>query len=355
MGKGISIFLGMDQTLEQNLEYMQKANNMGFKFIFTSLHIPEANNNQIIDDFKKIARKAQDLKMNIVADISPRTFKYLNIRVNDLQALKDLGLYGIRVDFGFTPKEIADFTRNKANVKIEINASTVSEEFLIELEKFNPNYKMLQSCHNYYPRLNTGISQEKLIKKNNLLKKYGIPVSAFLPSLEGRRGPIYEGLPTLENHRFLDPYIAGKHLLALGVDNIIFGDSVPSDKEIQSVGNIDEDCIELNIRFFNCSEIEKEIILKSMHKARPDLPEDVIRGERPTLKKEILPLNNTKRKVGYITIDNKQYLRYQGEIQICKKELSQDSRVNVVGKIVEDERFLIDYITDNTKFKFVIR
>jgi hypothetical protein len=54
--------------------------------------------------------------------------------------------------------------------------------------------------------------------------------------------------------------------------------------------------------------------------------------------------------MGYITIDNKDYLRYCGELQICKKDLPADKRVNVVGKIVEDELFLIPYIQDATKF-----
>ncbi len=32
-----------------------------------------------------------------------------------------------------------------------------------------------------------------------MLKEIGVEISAFVPSLVGKRGPIYEGLPTIEN------------------------------------------------------------------------------------------------------------------------------------------------------------
>jgi hypothetical protein len=67
----------------------------------------------------------------------------------------------------------------------------------------------------------------------------------------------------------------------------------------------------------------------------------------------INPYNNIDRKLGYVTIDNKDYLRYCGELQICKRTLPADKRVNVVGKIIDEELFLIDYIEDETKFRLV--
>ncbi|MCY6369121.1 DUF871 domain-containing protein [Clostridium ganghwense] len=356
MAKGISIFIGMDYTLEENLKYIEMARTKGFERIFTSLHIPEANYEKVLEDFKEITKLADRLNMKIVADISPRAFSYLNANMNNLKVIADLNIYGIRVDFGFTPEEIATFTKNSYGLKVEINASTITERFLQQFEKYQPNYKMIQACHNYYPKLNSGISVESFKKKNDMLKKYNIEISAFIPSLQNKRGPIYEGLPTLEIHRFMKPEISAKHLYALGIDNVFWGDSIPSQLEIESVGQLSQDILEFKIKLYTNCEIEKKIIFKEYHINRPDSAEDVVRStdSRMFLKKqdEINPYNNSERKSGVITIDNKEYLRYCGELQICKKDLPQDNRVNVVGEIIDEEKFLINYIEDETKFRF---
>lgn len=357
MGKGISIFIGMQYSLEDNLQYIKKAKELGFSSIFTSLHIPEADYKNAVNEFKDIVSLAESLNMKVIADISPRAFSYLNADMNNLKPIKDLGVFGIRVDFGFSPAEIAEFTRNPYGLKIEINASTVTKKFLDEIEKYNPDFSKFQACHNYYPRLNTGISEEILIRKNNLLKKYNMKVSAFIPSLINKRGPIFEGLPTLEKHRSIKPYIATKHLFALGIDDVIFGDSIPSNEELETVGKIKENIIEFNVKIFDCSDLEKKIIFNCQHENRPDPAEDVIRStnSRTALngKEKIEPLNTIARERGYITIDNINYLRYCGELQICKKDLPMDSRVNVVGKVALDELFLLDFIDEESKFAFI--
>lgn len=357
MSKGISVFVGMNYILEDNKKFIKEAKASGFNNVFTSLHIPEADYEKAILEFKEIAALCKSLDMNIIADISPRAFDYLGADMNNLKAVKDLGVYGVRVDFGFSSEEIAGFTRNPYGLKIEINASTVTNSFLREFESFNPNYEMLQACHNYYPRLNTGISIETFKKKNQILKKYGMKISAFIPSLKGRRGPIFEGLPTLEIHRSKEPQISAKELFALGIDAVFFGDSIPSPDELKTVGSILEDVIDLRAEISNASKIEEDIIFNCIHENRPDSAEDVIRStnSRTALTKgeTINPNNTIERKRGYITIDNKDYLRYCGELQVCKKDLPKDKRVNVLGKVIDEEVFLLDYIEDETKFRFI--
>lgn len=357
MAKGISVFTGMKYTLEENISYIKKSKELGFDNIFTSLHIPEANYEKTTEEFKVIVALANDLDMHIIADISPRAFTFLSADMNNLKAIKDMGIYGVRVDFGFSPREISNFTHNKYNLKIEINASTVTEIFFIELEKYNPNYEMLRACHNYYPRLNTGISLDTFNKKNKMLEKRNIKISAFIPSLVNKRAPIFEGLPTLEKHRFADPYVSAKELFALRMENVIFGDSIPSDDEIKKVGEIDNNILEFRVHLNNCSPLEKKIIFGDIHENRPDSAEDVIRSTKARsclLDTDIIcPHDNILRSIGCITIDNKDYLRYSGELQIVKKILPPDNRVNVVGTIYADDLILLNYIDDEKKFKFI--
>jgi uncharacterized protein len=357
MPKGISVYLGLNYTLQNNLDYIQFAREHGFTKIFTSLHIPEAEYGQVISEFKTMVDYASKMNMDVIADISPRTFRYLNCDLNNLKPLKEFGLSGIRVDFGFSAKEIAEFSRNPYGMKIEINASTVTENFLSEFAVERPDYRNIQACHNYYPRLHTGISKTTLENKNELLRKYGIhPITAFIPSLTKRRGPLFEGLPTLEIHRNMESQIAAKHLLALGVDDVLFGDSIPLPEEIESVGRLDEKVIELRVLLFKPNEMERKILFAGIHQNRPDCAEDVVRStsSREWLKdpSTINPHDNLGRNIGSITIDNLNYLRYCGELQICKKELPADPRVNVVGKIIDEEIYLIDDIKDEVSFKF---
>lgn len=357
MAKGISVYVGMNYSITENMDYILKAKDLGFTTIFTSLHIPEANYEKAIKEFKEITKLCEMLNMNIIADISPRAFQYLDADMNNLEVIKNLGIYGIRVDFGFSAREIALFTKNPYGLKIEINASTVTDRFMQELEGFAPDYNRLQACHNYYPRLNTGISIETFIRKNTMLSKYGMKISAFIPSLVNKRGPIFEGLPTLELHRELNPSTAAKHLFALGIDDVVFGDSIPTIKELEEVGKLDKEIIEFKVELFKPCNIERAIMFNNIHENRPDSAEDVIRStsSRTALNKGdiISPYNCIDRERGYITIDNLEYLRYCGELQICKKALKADKRVNVVGKIIQEELFLLDYINDETKFRLI--
>ena len=356
MAKGISVFLGMDISLEDNLKLVDLASKHNYDRLFTSLHIPEADYTTIIKEFKSLVKFAKERGFIVIADISPIGFEFLNNKERDLKKLKESGVDVLRLDFGFSLEEISKMTHNKDGIRIELNASTFTEKILDEFDKCNPNYSNITACHNYYPRKNTGISIEKFIDKNKMLKERGIEISAFIPSLKGRRGPIYEGLPTIEKHRDINPYISARELFLLGSDNVFFGDSMPSQDEIISVGSIDDKIVELRVEKFYEGTIENRYF-NSILTNRDDGAEDVIRaveGRRKVNKGEIIEANNCiKRERGMVTVDNEGYKRYMGELQIIKRELEEDSRVNVIGKIVEEDMILLKYIDDSSKFRLL--
>ncbi|GFR36440.1 DUF871 domain-containing protein [Thermobrachium celere] len=354
MSKGISVYLGLGYSVEQLIEYINKAGHFGFTKVFTSLHIPEANYKNFMTELRLVLNECKRNNMDVSVDISPNTLKFLNLDLESLLKLKDMGINRIRVDFGFTDREIALLSKMYDDLIIEINASTITEEFLNNLNKYDANFKNINAFHNYYPRQNTGLSIETFNKKNKILKEHGIGISAFIPSNINKRGPIYEGLPTLEMHRFKKPHIAAKHLFALGVDNIYFGDFIPSDEELKTVGEVDEDILVLRLETLNNSKLENKILFDYIHQNRLDEAQDVIRSTvyRDT-QQSIEANNNINREYGSVTIDNKYYLRYSGELQICKRNLPKDDRVNVVSKVIEEELFLIDYIKEGTRFRFI--
>ncbi|MDK6810689.1 phospho-sugar glycosidase domain-containing protein, partial [Ligilactobacillus agilis] len=70
---------------------------------------------------------------------------------------------------------------------------------------------------------------------------------------------------------------------------------------------------------------------------RADLSRDVIRLEEGRSRQLFsqAKLQAGKRSKGIITSDNEQYLRYEGELEIAKKDLPEDKRVNIVGKVAD--------------------
>lgn len=361
MGRGISIFLGMDYSLIENLEYIQNAHAAGFRHIFTSLHIPEANYTQILNEFKQILALSRQLGMHVIADISPNAYTYLGIAVNDLAAFKSMGLTGVRLDYGFKPELIAEYSNNSCGLRVELNASTITADFMSQIMDAGANQTNLCACHNYYPRQNTGISVDSMRRKNAIFQQYKIPVSAFIALSHSKRGPLYEGLPTLEFTRKMSLRIAGQILLQLGVDNLFFGDSCATMVELTQLAQLTPNLIELELIKFN-SNLSYADLLNRIHSNRPDSAEDVIRSqesrllllENSVISLKIGPENCHPRPRGSVCVDNLNYLRYSGELQICKRDLPADNRVNLIGELSFDSHYLLEYIGDAQQFKLIL-
>lgn len=64
-------------------------------------------------------------------------------------------------------------------------------------------------------------------------------------------------------------------------------------------------------------------------------------------------VNTGTRQFGAITVDNEGYGRYQGEVQICKVDLPQDEKVNVIGQVVQTDKSLIPYIGPGQTFRLL--
>ena len=53
---------------------------------------------------------------------------------------------------------------------------------------------------------------------------------------------------------------------------------------------------------------------------------------------------------GSITLDNEKYLRYCGELQLIRKDLPADERVNVIGHVEKEYLDLLDLIERGHRF-----
>lgn len=340
---GISIYAGMEQSLEENLAYLHEAKECGITHIFTSFHIPEVK-----QSFKResdiLLREAKNLGMKVMADISKWYFNEEEIQKYEFESL--------RLDFGFELSEIADMTR-KYDHHIVFNASTLTRSQIEELISYGADLSKVDACHNFYPREDTGISEELMIERNEVMKEYGLRTMAFVPSHHKTRGPIHCGLPTLEKHRNIDSMIAAQHLIRRQNDVIFIGDTRASKRELICLGKIQKDIMLLPIELQKgISEVERNL-LRQIHTNRTDPGEYMIRSQEARLIKngKISPANQQERNKYRVTIDNELYARYEGELQILRKALKKDERVNVVAD-AQEAKILIDMIQPGEKFAF---
>lgn len=340
---GISIFSGMENTLDDNIKYLREASKLGINKIFTSLHIPEANENFERESLI-VLEEASKLGMDIMADISKKYFERLNLEKYNINSL--------RLDFGFNNKEISELT-NKCKYNITLNASTLSKKDIEEILNYGGNLSKINACHNYYPKKDTGISEELLKDRNNLFKEYGIRIIAFVPSKNKMRGPIYEGLPTLEKHREIDSFISAQHLLKLNVDTVFVGDTQASVEELLRLTKINKKEVIIPIKIHKKILPEEKYLLEQSHTNRMDPGEFSIRSqESRQYKTGKIEANNVIDRYKYcVTIDNENYLRYEGDLQILKQSCIKDDRVNVVAD-ARNASVLIDIIKPGDKFKF---
>lgn len=350
---GISVYPGLANTSDENITLVEEAARQGLTRLFTSLHIPETNVDRLRNELSDLLYVARRYNFEIISDVSPVTLKILGLREFNLSAFRMLGISTVRLDDGFSPNEIAALSRNKQKIKLQLNASTVTGKIMTRLVDLNTDFKRVDALHNFYPRTGTGLSEETLARKTVMLHKAGVRVGAFVVSQKGKRGPLFEGLPTLEDHRGMDAYLAARHLVALGVDSVFIGDSLPSLTEISSLAKVKDDQVVIRAEIYTHDPTQRRLLAHTFT-SRIDEARDAIRAAegRILLTGTVSPENTILRVPGAITIDNEDYLRYMGEIQIIKCFQPADNRVNVAAKVLDSEMFLLDYITPGRKFSF---
>lgn len=357
---GISIY-PEHASLEENLAYINLAHKYGFSRIFTCLLSVQGDKEKIISEFRTVISQANKLGMQVIADVSPRVFGELGISYNDLSFFNELGAYGIRLDMGFSGLEESLMTFNPYNLYIEINMSN-GTKYLENIMSYKPNTEKLIGCHNFYPHRYSGLSYEHFITCSKQFKRFGIRTAAFVSSNAATFGPwpVKEGLCTLEMHREMPVTAQTKHLFATGlVDDVIIANCFASEAELRALSQINKEKLTFYVELeANIPEIEKKIVLEELHFNRGDVSEYLIRSTQSRVKykgHEFLPFNTPDIKRGDILIDTSLYAHYAGELQIATKDMKNSGKTNVVGRISEEEVFLLDYIESWQKFGLVER
>lgn len=335
-----STFLEIKNLLEEMVE-----NKM--EYIFSSLNIKEIDVEE--EKLYKTIELAKDLGLKLIIDVNE-----MSLKKYPLDKLKKAGLSHIRIDDGLSLEEIYDLSED---FTIVLNASTILDEEMDKLKSLGMNFKKLIACHNYYPKEYTGLSMEYMATINRHLKEYGMYTMAFIPGDDELRGPIYDALPTVEDQRRQRPIQNILEMEEYGyADIVLVGDIGISEQSKKDIKLYKEEIIPIKSKY-----IQKEyenILRDKTFKDRVDSSKYMIRVQalnKPgkIISQDIKPYNTIKRKVGYICLSNTDFKRYMGQVEIVKKEIPKDERVNIIGEISDTDIPLLKYIKRGRKFKIV--
>ena len=346
---GISVYL--QERIEE--EKMRRFHQAGFCSIFTSLHIPEEDATAYRTKLQLLGSIASGLKMELMADISTASMEKLALDWNAAEAVLDWGVTGLRIDYGIEDDVII---RLSQKMKVALNASTLTEDHLEKLLSGGLRTDNIEVWHNFYPRPETGLASSDFLAKNMLFQSYGLKVQAFIPGDRNLRGPLHQGLPTLEQHRAYGTFAAFTELKAYKVDKILIGDPDVTDEALIQLKDA-ADTITLRAQAFGERTKAHGLLEKGTHN-RPDLARDVIRSEESRMSgmfrdSQVPPFNCVERNEGAVTIDNDLYKRYKGEIQIARRTLPQDDKVNVIGQVVPEDVPLLSFVEGGRHFRIL--
>ena len=324
---GRSIYPNLNrEILKDILEEMKAARQ---RVAFTSFQLQEFP--MRIEQMMEFIELTVSYGVDVIPDIAHKDL----IKENIL-ALKKSGLKYLRLD-EFGDESLVQ--RCGQAFQLVVNASTFKEEEMLVLQKLGLNTQII-ACHNYYPKEYTGISINKLEKMNAYLKSLGAEILAFIPGDEPYRGPIHQGLPTVEEHRKCDKRLAICELMNAQTDMIIVGDPYLNEETQKILSDFQKGFVTLEAVV--PEELEGNILYD-----RPDASDYIFRvlGARgmELLAGEVSVRN---RRVGEINQANEAYGRYQGEVEITKQVLPPDKRQNVVGHILEKEAFLLTQLPE---------
>ncbi|MGD6959030.1 MupG family TIM beta-alpha barrel fold protein [Rossellomorea aquimaris] len=333
---GISVYLS-DEAAEERI---LRASSSGIKLAFTSLHIPEesAYSREHVSHLLSIFKRDG---FEVFADVSKNTTALLGL--SHLEELKELGVTALRLDDGFTAEEMVTLSRH---FQIAINASTVGERELREWTSNGLETGNMIAWHNFYPKPETGLDQDYFMKQQRLFEALDIPVYAFIPGDEEKRGPLYKGLPTLEDHRDQNPYTSALQLRHCGVQGVFIGDPGCSQELLRKLADYDQGNV-IELSYEGRGEIKGE------YQLRPDPGRDVYRLLETRTNGDVPPSNTVERPRGTITQDNNLYGRYKGEMQIVRNDLEKNPAVNLVGRIREEDLDLLELLEPGQKIRLI--
>ena len=381
---GVSLY-PEQETIEQIENYLKTANSYGFSKVFTSLFSVEGTKEQIISYFSNLSAIAHKYGMQVYGDCNARFFMQMGASPEDLSIFKEMGLDVLRLDLMFNDERDVAIVNNKEGLGVQLNASLIpAVKRIIEL---GGDKSKIIGSYNFYPLRNTGADSKSILEANRFFRSEGMKTQIFISSLvKGTHGPwpVSDGLPTIEEDRDLPVGLQLRHVLALGCDEVIFGNAFASEAEFKQIADTmnqiyvygedrpfyfpgirdqipigDIERIPLTIDLEpDVSDVEKEILFDFTKHNSSEYTHIIIRSRWGRFDYRPIPIEARKCDKEYfeegdVLIINGNVPRYKGEVHIVRKKIRNDGTQNYVGRIASSELFLLDYLHYMVNFGFI--
>lgn len=372
---GVSLY-PEQETMEEIEAYLQLASKYGFKKVFTSMFSVPGTKEEVAAYFTKLSEIVHKYGMVISGDCNTDFLTKMGASEKDLTPFKEMGIDIIRMDFPYMDERDVTLINNDCGIKIELSSALTG--VVENAIKNGANPKQFGTCHNFYPERYTGASIEDVRPVNKKLHELGVPSTVFISShVEGAHGPwpVQDGLPTLEDHRWIPVDLQVRHLIAMGdVDEILFGNAFASEEEFKAIDavmkeayvNIPRDDrlgfladmlphgevtrVPFKVELEDgVTDLEKEIVFNyKLHQAG-EYTYYMIRSRwaRMAYAKASIPERKCDQEYfhrGDVVIVNDNLAHYRAEVQIVLKDMKVDGQRNLIGHIPADDHILLDEI-----------
>jgi len=331
------ITLWNQDYLSKQLQLLPKAEEMGFSEVWSGIGKETAAR------AKEVSKVLSSLGFYYVVDVSPDVFRQLGASPRDLRVFKDLGIQGLRADWGFNLDELAEMANNDLGLKVELNASVFPTDLLDSLLKRVRDVESLMASHDFYPWDYTGISLESLVAKSREFHQRGIPVAAFVVRKGGLR-------TTVESLRRLEVGASASILFNTGVvDRVWLGEPEPTEEELREVGQAAKVTKIRVIVYPGLTEEERKVFGTEFRDVR--IKETTV-GMIAAGENRIGRRNIVRRFRGAVCVinDNPHYL----QVWIFKGDGEANQRFNVIGEVLEEDMEVVERLGERTRSTFSV-
>ena len=143
------------------------------------------------------------------------------------------------------------------------------------------------------------------------------------------------------------------------VDDILIANAYASEEEMKACAGINPSVLTFGLCLEKKLTKTEQAVLdfSKGHVVRGDMSDYMLRSTWPrtVFAEDSIPPENTRNLVrGDVVILNDRYSRYKGELHIVLKDMPNDGRKNVIGRLPEYEQVLLDYAAPWKPFAFTV-
>ena len=205
-------------------------------------------------------------------------------------------------------------------------------------------------------------------------------------NVKGAHGPwpVSDGLPTIEEDRDLPIGLQLRHMVALGCDEVIIGNAFASEEEFKEIaetmkqiyvygedkpfyfpgirsqipiGDIERVPLKIDLNE-DVPEVERELLFNFMKHTTSEYTHTIIRSRWGRFDYRFTPFPVRKCdkeyfEYGDVVVLNDLATRYKAEVFIVVKPIRNDGNMNYVGRIKDEELFLLKYLKYGVNFGFI--